>query len=410
MTSSVVSVENVSKKFCRGLKRGMLYTVQDVARDMMGVRANSDALREEEFWAVKDLSFELKHGESLGLLGTNGAGKSTLLKILNGIIRPDIGQVQMKGRIGALIEVGAGFHPMLTGRENIYINGAILGMTKRELDAKFDDIVSFSGLSGSILDAPVKTYSSGMYVRLGFSVAIHCDPDVLLVDEVLAVGDSAFRVRCSEWIASFLKKQGTLILVSHYLPSIRETCNKVIWMKNGECLFYGDTIPGLQVYQNAISQPATAIGSVETNSPVAIGSPLQMTSVKLTDGESENAILEFDYGQPFALEVGVNAQRDMGGVHLHLVFSNQEVGAVCGWTSRTGRPEGLCFPQGQTTLHVDLGEQVLVPGNYSVVAYLSDLKHLADYHEYVGPQFGVRPHAVVDSRYGMMMLKGTIDA
>ena len=307
MSDAVVAVENVSKKFCRGLKRGMLYTMQDVARDMVGVRAASDSLRPEEFWAVKDLSFELKHGESLGLLGTNGAGKSTLLKILNGIIRPDIGEITMKGRIGALIEVGAGFHPMLTGRENIYINGAILGMTKRELDLKFDDIVSFSGLSGSILDAPVKTYSSGMYVRLGFSVAIHCDPDVLLVDEVLAVGDSAFRVRCSEWIAGFLKKQGTLILVSHYLPSIRETCNKVIWMKNGECQFYGDTIPGLQVYQNAISQPTTAIGASGNSGNVSAGSPLQMTSVKLLGGDSENALLEFDYGQPFEVEVDVEA-------------------------------------------------------------------------------------------------------
>ncbi len=409
MSDSVVSVETVSKKFCRGLKRGMLYTMQDVARDMIGVRAHSDSLRQEEFWAVKDLSFDLAHGESLGLLGTNGAGKSTLLKILNGIIRPDIGQITMKGRIGALIEVGAGFHPMLTGRENIYINGAILGMTKRELDGKFDDIVSFSGLSGEILDAPVKTYSSGMYVRLGFSVAIHCDPDVLLVDEVLAVGDSAFRVRCSEWIAGFLKKRGTLILVSHYLPSIRETCSKVLWMKNGECQFYGDTISGLQVYQNAISQPQSP-GSPAGGGNVASGSPLQMTSVKLRGGDGGAALLEFEHGEPFALEVEIEARRDLGGCHLHLVFSNQEVGAVCGWTSRTLKPEGLCLPQGHTRLRVDLGAVDFVPGNYSVTAYLSDLKHLADYHEFVGPQFGVRPHPVVDSRFGQTMLKGTIHA
>src|SRR5438270_5108779 len=196
MPEVIIEANNVSKKFCRSLTHGMKYTAADVMRDTLGLRGANDRLRKSEFWAVKDLSFKLERGECLGLIGANGAGKSTLLKMLNGIIRPDSGAIRMKGRVGALIEVGAGFHPLLTGRENIYINGTILGMSRREIDRKFDAIVDFSGLDAGVLDAPVKSYSSGMYVRLGFSIAAHCEPDILLIDEVLAVGDVTFQSAC----------------------------------------------------------------------------------------------------------------------------------------------------------------------------------------------------------------------
>ncbi len=401
--SAVVSVENVSKKFCRGLKRGMMYTLQDVGHDLCGATTPEPKLRPEEFWAVRDLGFELRQGESLGLLGTNGAGKSTLLKMLNGIIRPDKGKITLRGRVGALIEVGAGFHPMLTGRENIYVNGAILGMTKRELDKKIDSIIAFSGLSGEILDAPVKTYSSGMYVRLGFTVAIHSEPDILLVDEVLAVGDSAFRVKCSEWIAGFLKRQGTLILVSHYLPSIRETCNKVVYMQSGEVVYSGDVMEGLQVYQNAIARP---LKPSEGNA--ASGSPLQILACRVSGNDPNLPIMEFDFNAPFKMNVEIEARQPMSQVHLHLVFSNQEVGAVGGYSSRIAQPEGLSFPPGKSLLEVDLGQQSFVPGSYSVIAYLSDYKHLADYHEFIGTPFVIRPHPVADSRFGATMMKGTL--
>ena len=404
--SAVVSVENVSKKFCRGLQRGMLYTTTDVARDMIGLRGPNDRLRPEEFWATKDLSFELNRGESLGLLGTNGAGKSTLLKMLNGIIRPDLGEIRMRGRIGALIEVGAGFHPMLTGRENIYVNGAILGMKKRELDAKFDDIVSFSGLAGDILDAPVKTYSSGMYVRLGFSVAIHCDPEILLVDEVLSVGDGAFRVRCADWIAGFLRRQGTLILVSHYLPTIRECCNKAIYMEYGQCKYYGDTMGGLQMYQDAQNRSMAANNGQQ--SKLKAGSPLQFRSLKLQDADTGFVSEEFDHEQPFCVKMEIEARETTAGAHLHLVFPGPDGKTVCGWTSRTEQPEGLCFTPGTHELQIDMGPMNLIPGSYSVIGFLSEKSHLADYHEFVGPHFNVRTHPTVDDRFGSMMLKGSL--
>ena len=187
----LVKVEGVSKKFCRNLKRSLWYGVKDISSELFGSTKNSQ-LRPKEFWAVDDVSFELKRGECLGLIGHNGAGKSTLLKMLNGLIKPDKGKITMKGRIGALIELGAGFNPILTGRENIYNNGAVLGFSKKEIDAKFDAIIEFAEID-DFIDTPVQNYSSGMKVRLGFAVAAQMEPDVLIIDEVLAVGDVGFR-------------------------------------------------------------------------------------------------------------------------------------------------------------------------------------------------------------------------
>ena len=175
-----IKAENVSKKFCKSLKSSMLYGVEDIIRNSLCLSSNSHLLRKDEFWAVDDVSFEVKRGETLGIIGPNGAGKTTILKLLNGIFWPDKGKITIKGKVGALISVGAGFHPMLTGRENIYLNSAILGMSRDEVNKKFDDIVEFSEI-GDFLDTPVKFYSSGMFVRLGFAVAIHCKLDILLV-------------------------------------------------------------------------------------------------------------------------------------------------------------------------------------------------------------------------------------
>src|SRR3990170_2258915 len=190
-----IKVEHVSKKYCKSLKNSMLYGVNDIARNSLGFSSHSERLRNGEFWAVDDVSFELKKGETLGIIGPNGAGKTTLLKMLNGIFWPDKGKITVRGRVGALIEVGAGFHPLLTGKENVYVNAAILGMTKKEVDKKFNDIVEFAGI-GDFINVPVKFYSSGMFVRLGFAVAVHCEPDILLIDEILSVGDAKFRAKC----------------------------------------------------------------------------------------------------------------------------------------------------------------------------------------------------------------------
>jgi lipopolysaccharide transport system ATP-binding protein len=229
----IISAENVGKKFCRSLQRSLLYGVQDVARDFLGATPPSAALRTDEFWALNDISFEVKRGECLGLIGANGAGKSTLLKLLNGVVLPDKGSIRVHGRVGGLLELGAGFHPMLTGRENIHLNAAILGLSKRQIDKQFDDIVDFADL-GEFINSPVKYYSSGMYVRLGFAVAACLKPDVLLVDEVLAVGDAAFRLKCMRTIRNRLDSGMAIILVSHQLRSVMNVCGRAIWLDKGK--------------------------------------------------------------------------------------------------------------------------------------------------------------------------------
>jgi lipopolysaccharide transport system ATP-binding protein len=202
---------------------------------MFGLSSKSGSLRKDEFWALNDISFEVKKGETLGIIGPNGSGKTTLLKLLNGIFWPDKGKITVKGRVGALIELGAGFHPLLTGRENVYINGAILGMTKRQVDEKFDEIMEFADI-GDFIDSPVKNYSSGMYVRLGFSIAIHSSPDLLLVDEALSVGDAQFVQKCLGWFTQFREKGGTTIFVSHDMNLIKTNCEKAILLEHGSIL------------------------------------------------------------------------------------------------------------------------------------------------------------------------------
>ena len=257
----LVRAEGVSKKFCRDLKKSLWYGLKDMASELlpfgikqlseqgylvsvsnngnsptnngMTKRSQSSALRPGEFWAVSDVSFELKRGECLGLIGGNGAGKTTLLKMLNGLIKPDKGRIEMRGRVGALIALGAGFNPILTGRENIYVNGSVLGLSRKEIDARFDEIVEFSGLE-EFIDTPVQSYSSGMQVRLGFAVATAIEPNILLIDEVLAVGDASFQSKCVNVIKSLQKRGVAIILVSHDLHNILRYCQSGLYLQRGQ--------------------------------------------------------------------------------------------------------------------------------------------------------------------------------
>jgi ABC-type polysaccharide/polyol phosphate transport system ATPase subunit len=223
MNDLAVDIQNLGKMFKMYSERN-----QSMKSALMRGRVS----KFEEFWALEDISLSIHKGETLGLVGSNGSGKSTLLKTLAKIYWPDRGQIEYFGRMSALLEVGSGFHPELTGRENIYLNGSILGMKKKEIDLRFDKIVEFSGVS-KFIDQPVKNYSSGMYVRLGFSVAIHVEPDILVVDEVLAVGDAAFQKQCFQRFKE-LKKQGTtIILVTHDLDAMNQLCDQAVWIKNG---------------------------------------------------------------------------------------------------------------------------------------------------------------------------------
>jgi lipopolysaccharide transport system ATP-binding protein len=285
----LVRVEGVSKKFCRSLKKSLWYGVCDIAGELSpfawhgsrgteyGARryaesgdvqvATSDlpqvtspSLRDGEFWAVNDVSFELRRGECLGLIGHNGAGKTTLLKMLNGLIKPDTGRIEMNGSVGALIALGAGFNPVLTGRENIYINGAVLGLSRQEVDEKIEDIIDFAEIR-EFIDMPVQSYSSGMAVRLGFSIASALSPDVLLLDEVLAVGDVRFVVKCLNRLRD-IASEAAVILVSHNMQTVAGFCTRVLLMQNGEVAI--DTTKPIEAvlsYCNSVKQTVAVSGA-----------------------------------------------------------------------------------------------------------------------------------------------------
>lgn len=247
----LIKAENVSKKFAKSLKKSLFYGVQDLISGISG-RSQNKNLRKDEFWAVKDVSFEVRRGECLGLIGHNGAGKSTLLKILNGLISPDEGTVTIKGKIGALIELGAGFNPILSGRENIYNNAAVIGFTKKEIDEKLDAIIAFAELE-EFIDMPVQNYSSGMKVRLGFAVAAQMEPDVLIIDEVLAVGDVGFRIKCMNKISQLLNNSA-VIFVSHSMPQIARICTNGVLLDRGKAVLNTNSIGELvEHYYNYFS-------------------------------------------------------------------------------------------------------------------------------------------------------------
>jgi ABC-2 type transport system ATP-binding protein len=243
LTKPVVTVEHVSKKY--RLYRERNQSIK--AAVMRGGRAKVDI-----FWALDDVSFDVYEGSTTGLVGENGSGKSTMLKCLARILRPDKGAVAVTGKMSALLELGAGFHPELSGRENVYLNGAILGLKQKELQARFDDIVDFAGI-GQFIDEPVKNYSSGMYVRLGFSVAINVQPDILLVDEVLAVGDEAFQRKCLERFAQLKNDGKTVIIVSHSMQSVVNMCDHAIWFKKGQKMADGTPREVVEAYTGSIS-------------------------------------------------------------------------------------------------------------------------------------------------------------
>ncbi|MFT7157113.1 MAG: lipopolysaccharide transport system ATP-binding protein [Parvicella sp.] len=232
MSDVAISVEGISKKYLIG--HHVATSLSDRVRSLMGKKMIGS---EEEFWALKDVSFEIKKGEAVGIIGKNGAGKSTLLKILSRITYPTTGRFEMNGRVSSLLEVGTGFHPELSGRENIFLNGTILGMSRREVKEKFDEIVDFSGVS-KFLDTPVKHYSSGMYVRLAFAVAAHLEPEILIIDEVLAVGDAEFQKKCLGKMDEVAKQGRTVLFVSHNMGAVRNICAKSVLMAQGELKYF----------------------------------------------------------------------------------------------------------------------------------------------------------------------------
>ena len=253
----LITVTNVQKKYCRTLKHALWYGLNDIFSELT-YRRNKTELRKNEFWALEDLSFSVKRGESIGLIGSNGSGKSTLLKLISGLMKPDHGSITVRGKLGALIELGAGFNPILTGRENIYINAAILGIEKKKIDKDIDEIIDFSGLEDAI-ETPVQFYSSGMKVRLGFAVASQLSPDILLIDEVLSVGDLSFRTKCMNRLNEMKRNGVSIILVSHQLTHITQFADRAIWLDKGKMKLDSNSLETCKNYVSSENKKDTAV-------------------------------------------------------------------------------------------------------------------------------------------------------
>ena len=299
MSIVALEMDHVCKKF----KKGEIYdSLRDLIPAMAGRllrRGGNEALSKNEFWALQDLCFQVNRAEAFGIIGRNGAGKSTILKLLTGIMKPTKGDMRVHGTLSALIEVGAGFHPDLTGRENIFLNGTILGMRKEQIKKKFDEIVDFSGLA-DFIDTPVKRYSSGMYAQLGFSVAAHVEPDILIVDEVLSVGDFLFQKKCMEKMTSIIKDGVTIIFVSHNLKAVTDLCSRTILLDHGRIIKEG---PSNEVVQHYLSTGLTS--TTETHDKPAF---ISRTDLRSEDGDS----MQFSAGAKVFLKLtllpGLNAR------------------------------------------------------------------------------------------------------
>ncbi len=312
--------------------------------------------RSEPMWALRDVSFEVREGEALGIVGHNGAGKTTILRILSSITSPTLGEITVRGRLAALVEVSSGFHPELTGRENVYLHGAMLGMRRTEIRRKLESIIEFSGV-GQYIDVPVKRYSSGMYVRLGFSIAAHLDPDVLLLDEVLAVGDAAFQAKCLERIAELRKKGRTIVFISHDLAAVYRLCDRAILLNHGRVLMDGPARSVIDHYQEM-----TFAGEgtpAEEESGCAAGA--RCTSVSFSSPDSGG----IRTGYSMVARLGYRASRRIAGA-VFRVSIYWPSGYLCAQLSTESSLEGYCLEPGAGLIEFQCPVLPVVPGLYRV--------------------------------------------
>jgi lipopolysaccharide transport system ATP-binding protein len=378
MSDPVISVENLFKRYLvrhnpavQGHKR---YTalrdvigdeVRNIARNTINILRGRQVVlgdQVEEFWALKDVSFELKRGEVLGIIGRNGAGKSTLLKILSRIIEPTGGRVVLRGRVASLLEVGTGFHPELTGRENIYLNGAILGMTRAEIRRKFDEIVAFAEVE-KFLDTPVKRYSSGMYVRLAFSVAAHLEPEIMVVDEVLAVGDAEFQAKCLGKMQGVAHSEGrTVLFVSHNMAAVQQLCHNALWLDNGSTRKVGSAVQVVQAYFGSVRD---AVGSRDLSGGRLTGDgQVTLLSYEVTDADGRSNPPP-STKEDILIHVRVHARNRIAKPAYGISIVNERgVLMTCVNTVELGvaQPE---LPRGESTICVRINRTNFLPGYYT---------------------------------------------
>lgn len=365
MSDSIIQVENLSKRYVIGHQRakddGLRHVLEAAVRNplqWLRARTRAASKEREEFWALKDVSFDVKRGEVVGIIGRNGAGKSTLLKILSRITQPTSGRIHIKGRVASLLEVGTGFHPELTGRENVFLNGAILGMKRAEIGEKFDEIVAFADVE-QFLDTPVKRYSSGMYVRLAFAVAAHLEPEILVVDEVLAVGDAEFQKKCLGKMKDVSTKEGrTVLYVSHNLTSIRDLCHSAVLLKRGAIEMIGDCQQVIALYMGQHS-PSETLAVPRPSPEILHRAYVTNASIEMPDGR---AALTFPIGQPWQCRVHLTAVTPQKALVVGI-----GIVSAYGTAIQTAWSEARSVDAGEHEITFEQDRVILEAGCYSIL-------------------------------------------
>ena len=361
----MIKVEGLSKKFCRSLKKSMWYGMQDIGSELLGKRHGMDGvLRQDEFWAVKEIGFELKRGECLGLIGHNGAGKTTLLRMLNGLIRPDQGRIEMRGKVGALIALGAGFNPILTGRENIYVNAAVLGMSKQYVDSKIDEIIDFAEIR-DFINSPVQTYSSGMNVRLGFAIAaVLIEPDILFLDEVLAVGDISFVIKCLNTVRLMTNKSA-VVFVSHNMQQISRFCTRVMVMDHGHVLLDSpNPAAGIDQYYGLVKhkQQTSGTGEAEILGVELIVNNQNVKSIEPT----------ISHGAEIGIKVKLRINGSRLGANMNVNIVDAAMTPIVTMPMYSAEGKLNLFPTGVLEVQMSLGALELASGKYSIMIGVVD--------------------------------------
>ncbi|MFN2189867.1 MAG: ABC transporter ATP-binding protein, partial [Candidatus Promineifilaceae bacterium] len=375
-STAVIQFEDVSKRFVYTLEhqRTLLESLID--------SFSRDPERHTELWAVRNVSFHVSPGECLGIIGRNGSGKSTILKLLSGIIDPTSGRIAVNGRLSALLELGAGFHADLTGRENIFLNGSILGMSKQEIESCYDDIVSFSELE-EFIDMPVKHYSSGMYMRLGFSVAVHVEPKVLIVDEVLAVGDQNFQEKCIDRIFDLKRGGTTIIIVSHNLDTVRRLSTHLIWLDKGEVKAAGPVEEVIGRYLESLHQSELPPLSKRKSGEFRRwgNRDIEITKVRLLNSKNEETDV-FPVGSEFVLEISYTAHKEIKDPEFGIAIFRQDGIQVNGPNNRMAGAN-LDSVSGDGILTYRVSSIPLLADSYRVSVAVHDAKlpRAYDYHE-----------------------------
>jgi lipopolysaccharide transport system ATP-binding protein len=367
---SIIKVDGVSKRYRVGQGKRYGSLRESIADKFKApIRSLNRGGRDSDFWALRGVGFEVHPGEVLGLIGSNGAGKSTLLKILSRITRPTTGRIELGGRVGSLLEVGTGFHPELTGRDNIFLNGAILGMRRAEIVSKFDEIVDFSGVE-KFIDTPVKRYSSGMYVRLAFAVAAHLQPEILLIDEVLAVGDAEFQKKCLGKMGDVARAGRTIVFISHNLTAIESLCDRCLLMRDGRIVASGATYEVIGGYMASMVQGESGMVSLLNHPGRTGGSDRSMTSVTLAADGAEPAVT-VRMGGRLEVKVTFKSARPVSPV-IGMVIKNSHGVAIFGVNNKF--IGGYQFERRTTsgTISCTVSDLPLLPGNYSIDLYFGD--------------------------------------